>query len=153
MQNAIVNTADGTKLRRVKTPWRKCTMVKVNFFQEMSSHGVVSDKCDIRNKKLFFSNFDTTSYSIIWHFNQVHTNRYEFRPLFFHFRLISGQFGGSNYPFRPKSGSAKLWHRTKRLRTEDNFQNWRTTFETVHGPLIKGQQQTVSYYCWHGNNV
>ena len=54
MQKDIVDTADGTTLRRVKTPLWKCTLVEVNFFQEMSSHGVVSDKCDIRNKKVFF---------------------------------------------------------------------------------------------------
>ena len=42
------------ELRRVKAPCWKCATVKVNFFQEMSSHGVVSDMCDIRNKKLFF---------------------------------------------------------------------------------------------------
>ena len=54
MQKDIVDTADGTTLRRVKTPLWKCTLVEVNFFQEMSSHGVVSDKCDIRNKKSFF---------------------------------------------------------------------------------------------------
>ena len=97
MQKAIVDTADGTKLRRVKAPWWKCAMVKVNFFQEMSSHGVVSDMCDIRNKKLFFSKFDTTSDSIMWHLNQVRRKSSVF--------LISGQSpvpsGRSNYLFRP----------------------------------------------------
>ena len=34
MQKDIVDTADGTTLRRVKTPLWKCTMVEVNFFKK-----------------------------------------------------------------------------------------------------------------------
>ena len=57
MQKAIVDTADGTKTRCVKASRWMNTMVKVNFSR--------NDICDIRNKKLFFSKFDTTSDSIM----------------------------------------------------------------------------------------